>query len=202
MNRPIITPGLRIKTVVVLTAAFWVFFTPTAFPQTTLQVIRDVPYFSDPGADARFHSLDLYLPHGESGLPLVFYVHGGAFRGGDKSREEGVNFVTLFTSQDLAVASVNYRLSPTVQHPAHIEDIARAFAWIFQNAREYGIDPDEIFLAGHSAGGHLVSLLALDPRYLDRHGLSPDRIKGVMTISGLYDVANSYDLGTPPHPRE
>ena len=97
MNRPIITPGLRIKTVVVLTAAFWVFFTPTAFPQTTLQVIRDVPYFSDPGTDARFHSLDLYLPHGESGLPLVFYVHGGAFRGGDKSREEGVNFVNLFT---------------------------------------------------------------------------------------------------------
>jgi acetyl esterase/lipase len=173
----------------------------TALPQSTLRVVRDVPYFSGPEADARFHTLDLYLPQGESRLPLVFYVHGGAFRGGDKSRVEGVNFVNLFTSRGVAVASVNYRLSPAVQHPAHIEDVARAFAWVVENARDYGIESGEIFLAGHSAGGHLVSLLALDPRYLDRHGLSPDRIKGVMTISGLYDVANSYDLGAPPHPR-
>ena len=198
MNRSIITFGLRPTSLVVLTAAIWGFFTMTALPQSTLRVVRDVPYFSGPEADARFHTLDLYLPQDESRLPLVFYVHGGAFRGGDKSRVEGVNFINLFTSRGVAVASVNYRLSPAVQHPAHIEDVARAFAWVVENARDYGIESGEIFLAGHSAGGHLVSLLALDPRYLDRHGLSPDRIKGVMTISGLYDVANSYDLGAPP----
>ena len=202
MNHPLTIFGLRTTSVVVLTAALLGLFTQTAIPQSTLRVVRDVPYFSGPGADARLHALDLYLPQGESKLPLVFYVHGGAWRGGDKSQEGLVNFVNLFTLRGLGVASVNYRLSPAAQHPAHIEDVARALAWVHKNAGDYGIDPGEIFLAGHSAGGHLVSLLALDPEYLGRHGLSPDTIKGVMTISGLYDAVNSYDLAVPPHPRE
>lgn len=202
MNRPIISFGLRTASVVILASAFWGVLTPSVLSQSTTRVVQDVPYFSGQGADPRLHTLDLYLPQSESKFPLVLFVHGGAWRGGDKSQEGRVNFVNLFTSRGWGVASVNYRLSPAVQHPAHLEDVARAFAWVYKNAGDYRIDPDEIFLAGHSAGGHLVSLLALDPKYLSQHGLSPENIKGVMTISGLYDVANSYDLGVSPYPRE
>ena len=202
MNRRSITFSLRTTSVLILTLTFWGVLTTSALPQSTTRVIQDIPYFSGPEADPRFHTLDLYLPQGESELPLVLYVHGGAWRGGDKSQEGRVNFVNLFTSRGVGVASVNYRLSPAVHHPAHVEDVARAFAWVYKNAGDYGIDPDEIFLAGHSAGGHLVSLLALDSKYLGQRGLSPERIKGVITISGLYDVVNSYDLGVGPYPRE
>ncbi|MEE8348212.1 MAG: alpha/beta hydrolase, partial [Acidobacteriota bacterium] len=195
MNRPMIICGIRTTSHLIFIIAIVAFVTQSAIPQSTLRVVQDVPYFSGPDADPRFHTLDLYLPEGESRLPLVLFVHGGAWRGGDKSQQGLVNFVKLFTSRGVGVASVNYRLSPAAQHPAHVEDIARAFAWIHNNAGDYRIDPDEIFLAGHSAGGHLVSLLALDPKYLNRHGLRPENIKGVMTISGLYDVLNSHDLG-------
>ncbi|MDA2934427.1 alpha/beta hydrolase, partial [Acidobacteria bacterium AH-259-D05] len=202
MSRRKITLGKKTVTLVIFIGALLGVFVRAASAQSATRVLRDIQYFTGPGAHPRFHTLDLYLPEGQSKFPLVFYIHGGAWRGGDKSQRGRVNFFNLFTSRGIGVASVNYRLSPTVQHPAHIEDVARAFAWVYQNAGDYGVDPNEIFLAGHSAGGHLVSLLALDPQYLKGQGLSPDRIRGVMTSSGVYDLVNTYDLGVKPHPRE
>lgn len=173
-----------------------------ASPQVIRRVVGDIQYFSGREADPDLHTLDLYLPEGESNLPLIFFVHEGAWRTGDKSQEGLVNFIDLFLSRRMAVASINYRLYPGVKHPAQIQDVARAFAWIYQNAAQYGIDPDNIFIAGHSAGGHLVSLLALDPKYLKKEGLSPGRIKGVITISGMYDLVNVYQVGSGPDIRE
>jgi len=82
----------------------------------------------------------------------------------------------------------NYRLTPEVVHPGHIQDIARAFAWTYRNITRYGGDPERIFLGGHSAGGHLAALLALDERYLAAEGLSPELVRGVIGISGVYDL--------------
>jgi acetyl esterase/lipase len=80
----------------------------------------------------------------------------------------------------------NYRLSPGVKHPEHIKDVARAFAWACQNVADYGGDPERIFVAGHSAGGHLITLLATDPTYLKAEGRSLKDIHGVIGISGVY----------------
>ena len=86
-----------------------------------MRVLRDVPYFTGPAADPNFHSLDLYLPEGKSNVPMMFFVHGGGWRAGDKSLARQETFVDLCLSQGMAVASVNYRLSPAVKHPAHIQ---------------------------------------------------------------------------------
>jgi acetyl esterase/lipase len=83
----------------------------------------------------------------------------------------------------------NYRLSPAVQHPAHVEDVAKAFAWTCDNIGRYGGNKDQLFLCGHSAGGHLVSLLATDPQYLKAEKRSPGEVKGVASLSGVYEIA-------------
>ena len=169
-----------------------------ASPRLAMRVLRDVPYFTGPAADPNLHSLDLYLPEGKSNVPMMFFVHGGGWRAGDKSLARQETFVDLCLSQGMAVASVNYRLSPAVKHPAHIQDVARAFAWMHKNAAQYGVDANNIFVSGHSAGGHLVALLALESKYLRQEGLSPEAIKGVIAISGVYDLADFYEPGVVP----
>src|SRR6185369_11775269 len=70
-----------------------------------------------------------------------------------------------------------------------------AFAWTMQHIAEHGGNPKRIYLAGHSAGGHLVSELALDPQWLAKHGLKPSAIQGVASLSGVYDVTVSEVFG-------
>jgi acetyl esterase/lipase len=166
-------------------------------PRLAMRVLRELPYFAGAGSDSRFHALDLYLPEGGSGVPLMFFVHGGGWRAGDKG-DDLASFVDYCVGQGMAVASVNYRLAPPVRHPGHMQDLARAFAWVQRNGRQYGINPDAVFLAGHSAGAHLVSLLALDAKYLQQEGLDSSTIKGVVAISGVFDLVDFYEPGVVP----
>jgi acetyl esterase/lipase len=75
-----------------------------------------------------------------------------------------------------------------VKHPEHVKDVARAFAWTRAHIADYGGCPTQIFLVGHSAGGHLVSLLATDETYLKAEGLGTADIRGVIAISGVYRI--------------
>jgi arylformamidase len=163
-----------------------------ASPRTAMRVLRDVPYAPDAAVEHPLQTLDLYLPEGKPNAPLLFFVHGGAWRGGDKltnnARNNRSGLIELCLSQGFGVASINYRLSPEVAHPAHVQDVARAFAWLHGNGTQYGLDVDSIIVAGHSAGAHLVSLLALDSTYLRDVGLTTQAIKGVIAISGVYDI--------------
>ncbi|MCA1481900.1 alpha/beta hydrolase, partial [Bradyrhizobium sp. NBAIM08] len=86
--------------------------------------------------------------------------------------------------------------SPKVKHPAHIEDVAKAFAWTCENIGKYGGRTDRIFACGHSAGGHLVSLLATDPSWLKAEKHAPSDIRGVVSISGVYEIDNQFRLFT------
>jgi acetyl esterase/lipase len=88
---------------------------------------------------------------------------------------------------------ISYRLQPQNPHPAQIEDVASAFAWTVKNIRKYGGDPERVFIAGHSAGGHLVSLLGTNESFLAKHSLSVKNIRGVISISGVYDVSGMPD---------
>jgi acetyl esterase/lipase len=82
---------------------------------------------------------------------------------------------------------VNYRLSPQVKHPVHINDIAKAFFWIDNNIKNYDGDPNRIYIMGHSAGAQLAALLATNDQYLLDTNTSKTKIKGVIAISGIYD---------------
>jgi acetyl esterase/lipase len=88
----------------------------------------------------------------------------------------------------IAVAIPSYRLMPRNPHPAQMKDAAAAFDWVYRHIEQYGGDPKRIFVGGHSSGGHLASLLALDETYLKSFGLSPSDIRGVISMSGVYDV--------------
>ncbi len=82
----------------------------------------------------------------------------------------------------------SYRLSPKNVHPAHVEDAAAAVGWTFANIAKHGGDPRRIAVAGHSAGAHLAALLGSDPQWLEPYKLSPSRLRGVIGLSGVYDL--------------
>jgi len=151
-----------------------------------IAVHRDLRYAEIEGVAARFLSLDLYTARGSRGRPVLVMVHGGGWRAGDKASRGVVQPKARFlVGKGYLFASVNYRLSPTVKHPAHVQDVARALLWLKENVARYGGDPERVFLMGHSAGAHLAALVATDERYLRDLSL----IKGVVLLdSAAYDI--------------
>ena len=130
--------------------------------------------------------LDVYAPANAQDAPVVVSIHGGALREGDKYKEG-------FVGQRLAQAGfvavvINYRLSPGVMHPAHIEDAAQAVAWARTHAAEYGGNPRKLFVIGHSAGAYLAALLATDPRYLAPYRMKPTDLAGIVPVSAFFYV--------------
>lgn len=123
-------------------------------------------------------------------LPVVIWVHGGGWRNGDKDNRAGMHLCQTWSRNGCVVVGLDYRLTPSVVHPAHVEDVAAGIAWVHKNISKHGGDPRRIFLLGHSAGAHLVALVATAPDYLKVHDMSPKtHLAGVMAI----DTA-SYDL--------
>lgn len=150
---------------------------------------KDIAYYEGDGADPVRHKLDLFLPRGQKDFPVLMFVHGGAWMIGDKSFFGRYSeFGATLARQGIGVVLPNYRLSPAVQHPEHIKDVARAFAWTVKNVGKYGGRTDQLFVGGHSAGGHLSSLLATDDRYLKAEGLDLKAIRGVVSMSGVYQI--------------
>jgi acetyl esterase/lipase len=118
-----------------------------------VKALRNLEYV--PNGHER-NKLDLYLPEKAEGrLPLVVWIHGGAWQGGSK---EGCPAMFLL-GKGYAVASINYRLSQHAVFPAQIEDCKAAIRWLRANAKQYHLDADHVGVWGGSAGGHLVALL-------------------------------------------
>jgi acetyl esterase/lipase len=155
-------------------------------PAFEVEKHKDIAYRSDKDADPERHKLDVYVPKGQKDFPVVLFVHGGGWRWGSKSLYAGIG--EEFAKAGIGFVICNYRLTPQVQHPGHIEDVARAFAWTCENMGKYGGKTDNLFVCGHSAGGHLVSLLATDPDYLKAVKHAPSDIKGVISVSGVYTI--------------
>jgi acetyl esterase/lipase len=161
----------------------------------------NIPYSSLPGVDPNLLSLDIYRPVAsptnahQGAHPVVVMIHGGGFRGGDKGNvSQGRQKASFFTGHGFVYVSVNYRLSPGVQHPAHVEDVARALAWVIDNIASYGGDPKRIFLMGHSAGAHLAALVTADEAYLNKLGKSPSMLSGIILLdSAGYDIPAKLD---------
>ena len=137
------------------------------------------------GEGAR-RTLDVYRPRNGAALPVVVFFYGGSWQTGNKNLYQFVG--AALARLGYVVVIPDYRLYPEVRYPQFLEDGARAVRWAKDNAARFGGDPDKIFLMGHSAGAYIAAMLALDPRWLDAVGLSPDRdIAGLIGISGPYD---------------
>lgn len=161
-------------------------------------VRRDVAYYRGRDADPVRHRLDLFLPADRRDFPVLVFIHGGAWMFGDKSTFGKYSAVGRFLAENgVGVVLPNYRLTPAVQHPEHIRDVARAFAWTARHIQDYGGDPNRLFVGGHSAGGHLSALLATDESYLKAEGLSRRAIRGVVAVSGVYRIPErlAFNLG-------
>lgn len=122
--------------------------------------------------------LDVYHPVKKSGFSTVVWFHGGGLKGGNKEVPEALR------REGIAVVAVNYRLSPKVSCPAYLEDAAAAIAWTFAHIEEFGGDRKKIYLAGHSAGGYLTSMLGLDRRYLLAQEIDANDLAGLFPLSG------------------
>jgi acetyl esterase/lipase len=174
--------------------------------KSAIETVKDVPYYDGPSAHKIKHRLDLYLPRGKKDFPVLFFVHGGAWQRGDKAML-GIYGVlgSFYAHHGIGAVVINYRLSPGVAHPEHVKDVARAFAWTYKNIAKYGGRPDRIFVSGHSAGGHLISLLVTDDSYLKAEGLTTKAVRGAIALSGVFRVPDRYlnaVFGTDPAVRK
>ncbi len=162
-----------------------------------VRIDSDLAYRSGEGADVEKHRLDLYVPDSEHPAPLLLWIHGGGWSLGGRENEKAL--ALRFAERGVAVAAMSYRLSPAnwanpeypssgVTHPAHVNDVADAFAYLHTNAARLGLDASRLFVGGHSAGGHLAALMASDPSYLKARGLSLDVVAGALPIGGAYDI--------------
>ncbi|MBA9007840.1 alpha/beta hydrolase [Thermomonospora cellulosilytica] len=116
----------------------------------------DVDYAPESAAQR----LDLYVPAGTAPSPVVVYVHGGDWRGGDKGEVAGNGLDDLLEA-GFAVASINYRLTDEARWPAAVQDAKAAVGWLRTNARQHHLDPERIAVVGSSSGGYLAAAVAL-----------------------------------------
>jgi acetyl esterase/lipase len=166
---------------------------PTISPSPTVTITKDVLYADGDAADAPKHMLDLYLPANKTSFPVMVFYHGGSWRSGDRNLYGALG--EKFAQAGIGVVIPSYRLMPKAPHPAQVEDTAAAFAWVYKNIAAKGGDASRIYIAGHSAGGHLVALLAMDPRYLKKYDIPETAIHGVAALSGVYDVSGVAGFG-------
>jgi len=151
----------------------------TARPSRRTPNVAYVPA-TDPAFDAERHVLDVYAPRKKVAAlyPVVVFIHGGSWNSGNK------NFYSFIgrrlAKQGVVAVVLNYRLAPKVEVPAMADDCARAVVWTTQHIREYGGDPQRLFLMGHSAGGGLAALLTTNNRLFERHGLAQNPIQGAL----------------------
>ena len=153
----------------------------TLHAQEVYKTVKDLPYIAKSETDAYRKErckLDVYYPVDKkrfSHYRMVSWRWSGR-RWKTHPRE--------LMNRGFAVVAVNYRLSPKAKNPAYIEDAAAAVAWTFNHIEEYGGSKDKIFVSGHSAGGYLALILAMDKKYMEACGADADKVAAYLPVSG------------------
>jgi len=163
--------------------------TPSS-PATELVRKLDVRYATTDGVEAKAQSLDVYAPKDAKNAPVIIFIHGGGWRNGDKSNPGvGSKPAAHFCAQGFVFVSSNYRLTPAGKHPANIQDVAKAVAWVHDHIAEHGGDPAQINIVGHSAGAHLTALVATDETRLKAEGKPLSIVKrAILLDTAAYDI--------------
>ncbi len=168
---------------------FLLLFAATAVTHAAVQT--DIEYGVAAGESLR---LDAAVPDGPGPFPAVILVHGGGWNAGDKSGGPKKGYMAPMqeplSQGGFAWFSINYRLAPKFHYPAPVEDVETAIRWVKAHAAEYHVDPRRIALAGESAGGHLVALVAVRAN-------DSTRVAAVVSFYGMFDmVAETKHRGT------
>ena len=140
----------------------------------------DIPY-----GPTEKERLDIVPSKGPSRAVLVF-IHGGYWQRSDKS---SVAFLArTFSESAVTLVLVNYNLTPAVTLDKIVSEVRAACGWVFRNIEAYGGDPNRIFVAGNSAGGHLTAMMAATDWPALDSALPRDLVKGGLPISGIFDL--------------
>lgn len=149
-------------------------------------ISRNLSYGDNP-----LQTLDIHVPRtlSSKSLPVILFVHGGAFVRGDKSDHMIFdNVLNYFTRNNIIGVNINYRLAPEHKWPSGAEDISSSIEWIHRNAKKYNIDKSKIFLMGHSAGAAHVAAYSFDESLQLNKG--NDGVKGSILLSGVYSKSS------------
>jgi acetyl esterase/lipase len=156
-----------------------------------VRVSHSISYKLAPREYADSRRLDIYRHRDYKRAPVVVFFHGGAWQGGHRRQ-----YIPLGVSMALGGITCvipSFTQAPVFRFPEFLKDAAAAVCWVETNIDNLGGDPEKIFVAGHSSGALIASLLALDPRYLEFHHLSPSVLRGVMAISGLFSIQPGFE---------
>lgn len=153
-----------------------------------VRCILDVPY-----GDDYWQKIDLFLPDQpvSEQVPVLLFFHGGNFTHGYK---EWCSFMApAITSLPAIFVSASYRLLGDAPYPAVIEDSLAAAALVRQKVAQYGGDPARLFIGGHSAGGHIVSLMALRHDWREAVGLPENAFRAAFPMSVTFSKRMAED---------
>ena len=134
----------------------------------------------------RLHSYDVFAPPNAHNAPILVFWHGGGWTNGYR---EYVHFMAQnVTDLGMVLITPSYRLVRDAPLPAALEDCFALLNHIAQNAHTFGANPEQVYLAGHSAGGHLAALTALRYPLQTQRSLPTDALRGCLPISGIMDL--------------
>ena len=141
------------------------------------------------GVDRNLTSLDVYADITAVSRPVVIFIHGGGWTQGDKAKVNELSVMPeYFLDHGFTFVAANYRLLPEATIADQCRDVAAAVRWVYDWIGWFGGNPYEIFLFGHSAGAHLVSLVSRDESYLFEQWMWNWNLSGVLAFDGPYDI--------------
>ena len=167
-----------------------------AAEQPTIRKISDVVFAEVGGRDLL---LDLYMPQTAEAVPLIVYVHGGAWRRGSKDSMP----LTRLLDEGYAIARVEYRLTPEARFPAQVHDIKAAIRFLRATQGRHGYDSRKIAVAGSSAGGHLAALVGVTNGVRELEGTvgahldQSSDVQAIIAYFGASNLLSILDQSTP-----
>jgi acetyl esterase/lipase len=158
--------------------------------EEAVTVINDLHYPSQ----FKENTLDLISPKDSEQHPVIIWIHGGAFVGGDK--KDITEYAVMLAANGYHVVNANYELAPSAKYPTPLKQLDEIYQYVQTQATTYNFNMDEVYFAGDSAGAQIVSqygLIQSNPSYAAQLGFEQtvplETIKGLLLYCGPFDIA-------------
>lgn len=146
------------------------------FTSCATKKYKNVTYLNETDKNKEQPTLNIFTPRNSKHInnQVIVFIHGGNWNSGDKKMYSFIG--RNFAKKGITTVIAGYTLSPKADYDEMAKEIAKSVTWTKENISNYKGNPDEIFLTGHSAGGHLIALIGTNPKYLEDKSI----IKGII----------------------
>jgi len=165
-----------------LTACHATFFAGINATESGAGVVAHEGLVYDP---AHRLALDVYAPPKADHAPVVIYFFGGDWQQGKRQWDRWMG--EALAKNGIVAVIPDYRLWPAVPMAGFLTDAANVVGWVHEHIGEFGGSPGDLFLMGHSSGGHVAAMLATDAQWLGKVGMKPRDLAGWIGVAGAYD---------------